>query len=187
MTETNDSPRPTPIQIVRTLDNCYPGSRATLDSITEQLNPRLQADLQPTRYGDDTLRQIIINTAMSFYDDFHCKTNYIIPDESLRLRQSDYYDTLLTMYSEDRIEREGLFLRPRFQIGPLNKLTGLIYVTIVFEKSFSFMSCKEQKTTMSQYFLTAIDRISMRKKKYSYDFQLLRNDFKHVLDWWIDL
>ena len=40
---------------------------------------------------------------------------------------------------------------------------------------------------MSQYFLTAIDRISMRKKKYSYDFQLLKNDFKHVLDWWIDL
>ncbi|MBD5292088.1 MAG: hypothetical protein HDS23_02405, partial [Bacteroides sp.] len=73
----------TPIEIVRTLDNCYPGSRAVLDSITESLNPKLRENLRPQRYGNDTLRLIEINTAMSFYDDFHCKTNYIIADESL--------------------------------------------------------------------------------------------------------
>ena len=61
----------TPIKIVRTLDNCYPNNRAVLDSITNTLNPRLAEKLQPTRYGDDTLRQIEINTAMSFYDDFN--------------------------------------------------------------------------------------------------------------------
>ncbi|MDE6427698.1 MAG: hypothetical protein K2K59_01960, partial [Muribaculaceae bacterium] len=40
----------TPISIVRTLDNCFPGSRAVLDSITEELNPRLQAELITGKY-----------------------------------------------------------------------------------------------------------------------------------------
>ena len=176
----------TPIKIVRTLDNCYPNSRAVLDSITNTLNPRLAEKLQPTCYGDDTLRQIEINTAMSFYDDSHCKTNYIIADESLKLRRSDYYDTLLTMYPEEVIDKEGLFLRPRFQIGPLSKRTGLIYATIVFEKSFSFLSEKEQKRVMSEYFLTVVHRIAQRKKKLNYDFSQLISDFKRTLDWWIE-
>lgn len=176
----------TPIKIVRTLDNCYPGSRRVLDSITELLNPRLQEELKSQRYGNDTLRQIEINTAMSFYDDFHCKTNYVIADESLKLRQADYYDALLTMYSEDEIDREGLYLRPRYQIGPLSKRTGLIYATIVFEKSFSFLSEKEQKRLMSEYFMTVVERIALRKKKLNYDFSLLMTDFKNVLDWWVN-
>ena len=177
----------TPIKIVRTLDNCYIGSRAVLDSITELLNPRLQAELLPQRYGDDTLRQIEINTAMSFYDDFHCKTNYVIADESLKLRRSDYYDTLLTMYSEDDIERDGLYLRPRYQIGPLNRRTGMIYITIVFEKSFSFMPAKEQKRIMSEYFVTAVSRVARRKSKLAYDFSRLITDFERVLEWWINI
>ncbi|MBD5284941.1 MAG: hypothetical protein HDS29_01530 [Bacteroides sp.] len=187
MTEMIDNTLPVPIKIVRTLDNCYPGSRAVLDSITETLNPRLRTELQPQLYGNDTLRQIEINTAMSFYDDFHCKTNYIIADESLRLRRDDYYDTLLTMFTEDEIDREGLFLRPRFQVGPLSKHTGLVFVTIVFEKAFSFLPEKEQKRKMSEYFLTAVSRIAMRKKKLNYDFPRLIADFKRVLDWWISI
>lgn len=178
---------PVPIKIVRTLDNCYAGSRAVLDSITDTLNPRLRAELQPQLYGSDTLRQIEINTAMSFYDDFHCKTNYIIADETLRLRRDDYYEMLLTMYPEDEIEREGLFLRPRYQIGPLSTRTGLVYVTIVFEKAFSFLPENEQKRKMSEYFLTAVSRIAMRKKKLNYDFPLLIADFKRVLEWWINI
>ena len=176
----------TPIKIVRTLDNCYSGSRPVLDSITELLNPRLREELNPQRYGNDTLRQIEINTAMSFYDDFHCKTNYIIADESLKLRRSEYYGTLLNMYSEEEIDQEGLFLRPRYQIGPLSKRTGLIYATIVFEKSFSFLSEKEQKRVMSEYFLTVVDRIAQRKKKLNYDFKRLISDFEQTLDWWIE-
>ena len=186
MMELTDNTPLTPIKIVRTLDNCYPNNRAVLDSITNTLNSRLAEKLQPTLYGNDTLRQIQINTAMSFYDDFHCKTNYIIADESLKLRYSDYYDTLLTMYSEEEIDQDGLFLRPRFQIGPLSKRTGLIYATIVFEKSFSFLSEKDQKRVMSGYFLTVVDRIAQRKKKLIYDFSRLRSDFKNVLDWWIE-
>ena len=177
----------TPIEIVRTLDNCYPGSRAVLDSITELLNPTLREELRPQRYGNDTLRLIEINTAMSFYDDFHCKTNYVIADESLKLRSSDYYEALLAMYSEEEIDQEGLFLRPRYQIGPLRKRTGLIYATIVFEKSFSFLSGKEQKRVMSEYFLTVVDRIAQRKKKLNYDFSRLMSDFKNILDWWVNM
>lgn len=175
----------TPISIVRTLDNCYPGSRAVLDSIIEELNPRLQAELLPGKYGDDLLRQIEINTAMSFYDDFHCKTNYIIPDEGVKLRSSEYYGALLEMFTEEEIDREGLYLRPRWQIGPLNKRTGLIYVTIVFEKSFSFLPPKEQKRLMKDYFMTAVRRIAVRKKGLNYNFSLLIEDFERVLDWWV--
>ena len=184
--EHTDNTHLTPIKIVRTLDNCYPNSRAVLDSITNTLNPRLAEKLQPALYGSDTLRQIEINTAMSFYDDFHCKTNYIIADESLKLRYSDYYDTLLTMYSEEEIDQNGLFLRPRYQIGPVSKRTGRNYATIVFEKSFSFLSEKEQKRVMSVYFLTVVDRIAQRKKKLNYDFPLLKSDFKRILDWWVN-
>ena len=185
--EHTDNTHLTPIKIVRTLDNCYPNSRAVLDSITNTLNPRLAEKLQPALYGSDTLRQIEINTAMSFYDDFHCKTNYIIADESLKLRYSDYYDTLLTMYSEEEIDQKGLFLRPRYQIGPLSKRTGLIFATIVFEKSFSLLSEKEQKQIMSEYFLTVVDRIAQRKKKLNYDFSRLMSDFKQTLDWWVNM
>lgn len=175
-----------PIEIVRTLDNCYPGSRTVLDSITRDLNPRLSAELRPRLYGE-TLRQIVINTAMSFYDDFHCKTNYIIAEECLKLRSSQYYATLLTMFSEDAIEREGLYMRPRYQIGPLRNDTGLIFVTIVFEKDFSYMPAKKQKQTMSEYFLTAVRRIAQRKKKLAYDFPLLIADFERILNWWTNL
>ena len=185
--EPTDNTPLTPITIIRTLDNCYPNSRAVLDSITNELNPRLEKKLQPALYGNDTLRQIEITTAMSFYDDFHCKTNYIIADESLKLRSSDYYATLLTMYSEEEIDNEGLYLRPRYQIGPLSKRTGLIYAKVVFEKSFSFLSEKEQKRIMSDYFLTVVERIAHRKKKLNYDFNRLIADFKSVLEWWVEL
>ena len=184
--ELSDNSLLTPIKIVRTLDNCYPNSRAVLDSITNTLNPRLVEKLRPALYGNDFLRQIQINTAMSFYDDFHCKTNYVIADESLKLRYSDYYDTLLTMYSEKEIDEEGLFLRPRYQIGPLSKRTGLIFATVVFEKAFSFLLEKEQKRVMSEYFLTVVQRIAQRKKKLNYKFDLLILDFKNVLDWWVN-
>ena len=176
-----------PIVIVRTLDNCYRGSRAVLDSISDDLNPRLQAELLPQRYGCDTLRCIEINTAMSFYDDFHCKTNYVIADESLGLRRSEFDEALACMFSEDKIEREGLFLRPRFQIGPLSKRTGMVYVTIVFEKAFSFMPRMEQKRVMADYFLTAVKRIALRKRNLNYNFALLIADFSSVLDWWVEL
>lgn len=163
MTEINEQRVPAPIEIVRTLDNCYPGSRAVLDSITNSLNPRLEDELRPRLYGT-AVRRIVINTAMGFYDDYHCKTNYIIADETQKLRVAEYYPTLLTMYDEDEIEREGLFLRPRYQIGPLRKDTGIVYVTIVFEKAFSFLPEKEQKRLMSEYFLTSVSRIARRKK-----------------------
>lgn len=181
-----DSSLTTPIEITRTLDNCYPGSRAVLDSITKVLNPKLCAELRPGLYGN-ALRQIEINTAMSFYDDFHCKTNYVIADESLKLRPSEYYGTLLTMFPERKIESEGLFLRPRYQIGPLRKDTGLVYVTIVFEKAFSFLPEREQKRKMSEYFLESVMRIARRKKKLDYDFPLLIADFERVLNRWINI
>ena len=91
------------------------------------------------------------------------------------------------MYSEEEIENEGLYLRPRYQIGPLSKRTGLIYAKVVFEKSFSFLSEKEQKRIMSEYFLTVVERIALRKKKLNYDFNRLIADFKSVLEWWVEL
>ena len=173
-----------PIRVVRTLDNCYPGSRPVLDSIDKELNPRLIKEMRPWLYGNQ-INRILLNCAMSFYDGPHCKTNYVIADDKSKLRKSDYYTALLNMYSPEEIEREGLYLRPRYDIGPFRRDTGLIHIRIVFEKSFSQLNVIEQKQVMSQYFLTAVNRVALRQKKIGYDFESMIDDFERVLKWWI--
>ncbi|MBD5175465.1 MAG: hypothetical protein HDT06_06565 [Bacteroidales bacterium] len=175
-----------PVKIVRTLNNCYPGSRALLDSIDHDLNPMLLDGMRPELYGN-SLNRIDLNCAMSFDDGPHCKTNYVIADESLKLRKSEYYGALLEMFNTDEIEQEGLFLRPRFDIGPFRKATGRVFATIVFEKEFSALPLTEQKRRMAGYFLTAIDRIAARRKKLGYNFTQMRTDFESILDRWINI
>ena len=172
-----------PVQIVRTLENCYAGSRQVMDSIRDDLNPSLLKKMRPHLYGR-TLNRVLINCAMSFNDGPHCKTNYVIADEGLKLNKSEYYGQLLTMYTEKMIERDGLYLRPRYDIGPFRKNTGIIHATIVFEKEFSEKPATEQKRLMSQYFLTTVERITDRQKRTDYNFKLMMEDFSSVLNEW---
>lgn len=174
-----------PVMIMRTLDNCYPGSREVVDSFNNTLNPLLFKQMPGERYGS-AVNRIYINCAMSFYDNEHCKTNYVIADENLRLRKSDYYPTLLKLYSESEIEEEGLYLRSRYEIGPLRKDSGKINVKIVFEKEFSTLPEKEQKLRMSEYFVTSIMRIARRYGKLDYKWDLLIEDLKRTLELWAE-
>ncbi len=172
-----------PVLIESTLANCYPGSRDVMQSVWHGLNDRLLGGMRPQLYGPQ-LNRILINCAMSFDDGPQCKTNYIIADESLKLRKSDYYAALLQMYPQEEVESRALYLRPRYEIGPFRKDTGMVYVTIVFEKEFSDMPPAAQRRTMCDYFLTAVRRVAARRKGCGYDFALMTADLARVLDVW---
>lgn len=172
-----------PVQIVRYLANCYPSSADVVNSIMTELNPMLLRQLRPQVYGN-LINRIYINCALSYYDNSHCKTNYIIADEKQKIRKSDYYSTLLSMYDVEEIEREGLYLRPRFDIGPLRKDSGNINVTIVFEREFSELTTTRQKEVMASYFIEALRRIATRQRKADYNFGALIDDFQQVVQRW---
>ena len=73
-----------PIRIIRGLDNCYPSSRPVIDSVENVLQKALDQHMRPELYGEE-INRIVITCSYSFYDNAHCKTNYVIADESLRL------------------------------------------------------------------------------------------------------
>lgn len=152
-----------PIRIIRGLDNCYPSSRPVIDSVENVLQKALDQHMRPELYGEE-INRIVITCSYSFYDNAHCKTNYVIADESLRLRPKDFYPKLLTMYSSEEIEREGYYLRNRFSIGPFRRDTGNIYVTIVLEREFSMMDYQEQREMLATYFRTVLERIAARQR-----------------------
>ena len=128
---------------------------------------------------------IILNISFSFYDNYHCKTNYIIADESLKLKKKDFYPKLLEMYSEKEIEDNGYFLRNRFTYGPFRSDSGTARVNIVFEKEFSLLSAQEQKQRFGQYLIQAVEHVAKRlDRKIQYDFPLMLSDFKSILSSW---
>ncbi len=173
-----------PIRIVRGLANCYASSRPVAESIGEVLMPALNSNMHPELYGS-AINAIVINVSFSFYDNDHCKTNYIIADESLKLTQKDFYPKLLELFPADVIEQQGYYLRNRFALGPFRKDTGTVRVNIVLEKEFSDLSVAEQKRLLSTYLLQAVERVQKRlQPKVSYDFPLMISDFKTLLSWW---
>lgn len=176
-----------PIRIYRTIDNCYSNSRPVIESLEKELQPILDKRMRPERYGNQ-VNVISINCAFSFFDNNSCKTNYIVADESLKLKRSEFYSRLREIMSEDEIDANGYYMRNRYEIGPYKKDTGCIKITVVFEKEFSSMPHKEQKIKMAEYFIGAIERVTARlKKKLDYDFLLLTEDMKAILDEWIDM
>ena len=123
---------------------------------------------------------------MSFYDNYHCKTNYIIADESLKLKKKDFYPALLELYSAKDIDDNGYYLRPRFTYGPFRTDTGTARVTIVFEKEFSQLSIQRQKQLFGDYLVQAVGNMAKRlDSKIDYDFPLMLEDFKSILYSWL--
>ncbi|MDE5632149.1 MAG: hypothetical protein K2I54_04995 [Muribaculaceae bacterium] len=173
-----------PICITRGLANCYENSRALIDSMENELKPELNRRMRPELYGN-AINRIILNCSFSFYDNYHCKTNYIIADESLKLKQKDFYPELLKMYSPEEIEANGYYLRNRFSYGPFNTATGQTRVAIVFEKEFSDQLLQKQKQLLAAFLIHAVERIAGRlSKKIDYNFSLMIADFSTVLQEW---
>lgn len=175
-----------PIRITRGLANCYEKSKPLIESIERELMPRLSRGMRPEIYGA-AIDAIVINLSFSFYDNFHCKTNYIIADESLKLKHKDFYPKLLELYSEKEIEDNGYFLRNRYAFGPFRKDDGTVRVNIFLEKEFSQLSELEQKRMLSEYLMHAVEQVSARlARKIIYDFALMISDFKYILHSWLE-
>ena len=175
-----------PICITRGIANCYESSKALINSLEKELRSELNERMRPDLYGN-ALNQIVLNCSFSFYDGYHCKTNYIIADEALGLKQKDFYPALLAMFSEKEIEDNGYYLRNRFTYGPFRLDTGVTRVGIVLEKEFSEMSTLGQKQVLSEYFLQAVGRCAERlSKKIDYDFELMTADFSAILEEWCE-
>lgn len=173
-----------PVCITRGIANCYENSKAVIDSMANELMPMLDRRMRPELYGR-AIDRIVLDCSFSFYDDYHCKTNYIIADESLKLKQKDFYPALLEMFTEEEIEDSGYYLRNRFSYGPFRPDSGTTTVRIVFEKEFSELSQLRQKQLLSEYFLTAVRKCAGRLcKKVDYDFDLMIDDFAEVLCGW---
>lgn len=175
-----------PICITRGIANCYENSRSVIESMEKDLKPTLNQRMRPELYGG-AINQIIINCSFSFYDNYHCKTNYIIADEALGLKQKDFYSALLGMFPKKEIEDNGYYLRNRFTCGPFRFDTGLIRVGVVLEKEFSKHHPLRQKQVLSEYFLHAVDLCAKRLcKKIDYDFRLMTADFTAILKEWCE-
>lgn len=175
-----------PICLTRGIANCYENSRAVIESMEKWLNPELDRRMRPELYGN-AVNRIILNCSFSFYDNDHCKTNYIIADDSLKLRQKDFYPALLGMFSEKEINDNGYYLRNRFSYGPFRSDTGTVRVAIVFEKEFSWLPPLRQKQIMSEYFIHAVGQCAKRLcKKVGYDFGLMQSDLSAILREWCE-
>lgn len=175
-----------PICVTRGIANCYEGSKAVIDSISADLMPELNRRMRPELYGT-AVNQIVLDLAFSFYDNYHCKTNYIIADPSLKLKRSDLYPALLGMFSEKEIEDNGYYLRNRFTYGPFRADSGTARIAIVFEKEFSELPQARQKQILGDYLLHAVSECARRLRgKVDYDFGLMTADFAAILRKWCD-
>lgn len=175
-----------PICLTRGIANCYDTSRDVIESMEKWLNPELDRRMRPELYGN-ALNRIILNCSFSFYDNDHCKTNYIIADDSLKLKKKDFYSVLLGMFSEKEINDNGYYLRNRFSYGPFRPDTGTVRVAIVFEKEFSRLPPLRQKQVMSEYFIQAVGQCAKRlMKKVDYDFGLMQSDLSAILREWFE-
>lgn len=173
-----------PIRIIRGLANCYDNSKIIVESIDKELMQSLNQNMHPEAYGSG-IDSITINLSFSFYDNYHCKTNYIIADEALKLKQKDFYPKLLELYSEKEIEDNGYYLRNRYTYGPFQKELGKIRINIVFEKEFSLLSESKQKQVLSEYLIHAVEQVAKRlKSKINYNFPIMISDFKSILYSW---
>jgi hypothetical protein len=173
----------TPIYIVRGIGNCYENSKAVIESIQNDLQANLNLKMTPEKYGR-AIKFIHFRLTFSYFDNAHNKANLIIADEKLGLKQKDFYNTLLTMFSEKDIKENGYFLRNRYEYG--NFRNGVCKVEIRFEKELSEMKHIAQKQKIAFHIKEALGVVlsKLKKKKIEYDFDLMQSDFLNILNEW---
>ncbi len=174
-----------PIWFERGISNCYENSKEFIESVDKELQPRLKEKMRPEKYGN-VINRIIINHSHSFYDNAHCKTNFIISESDKKLTNQKAWEELHTMYPNKEIEENGYYLRNRFVYGPFRTDTGKVNIDIHFEKAFSELSYQQQKEQFTEYALTALNTIidKLKKKKFHYNFDLMLDDFAEIINEW---
>jgi len=172
-----------PIYMSRTISNCYENSKTVIESIGNELRDNLEQNMRPDIYGR-AINIINFKLSFSYYDHDHCKCNTIIADEKLNLKHKDFYPTLLTMYSKKEIEKNGYYLRNRYEYGSFRD--GIFRVGINFEKELSEMTDVEQKQKISFHIEEALSVVieKLKKKKLAYNFELMQSDFLKLMSEW---
>lgn len=172
-----------PVLITRGISNCYESTKVVIESIDKDLQKRLDHEMRPELYGN-VIDRLIIICSYSYYDNDSCKTNHIIADESLKLKQKDFYPQLLKIYSKKEIEENGYYLRNRYEYGSFRN--GQVKVSINFEKELSEMNSTEQKQKISYHIEEAVSVIveKLKKKKITYNFDLMQQDFLKIITEW---
>lgn len=140
-----------PVWIVRTISNCYENSKPVIESIEEKLQDELNKKMRPEKYGK-AVNCIFLKCAFSYYDNAHCKTNYIIDESGCKLSSQEAAKELQKLYTKEEISENGYYLRPRFQYGPFKADTGKIEVVIHLEKEFSLLTHHQQKENCQSIF-----------------------------------
>jgi len=174
-----------PIWIEREISNCYENSKEVIESLNKELQLELNKEMQPEKYGRK-INRIILNCSFSFFDNIHCKTNYIISESDKKLTSKKAYTEIHKMFPKKQIEENGYYLRNRYEFGPFRKDTGNMKITIHFEKEFSELSHSEQRTKLCEYFVLALNKTveKLNKKKLDYNFELMLSDFNQILNNW---
>ena len=173
-----------PILITRFTSNCYENSKPLNESINNELQPALNLEMRPEKYGT-AVNQIRFCCCLS-YSDKGSKTNHIIANEKLKLKQKDFYPALLKMYSKKEIQENGYYLRNRYEYGNFITSSGTMTIGINFEKEFSELNFQDQKTKTIDHILVALNFIveKLKKKKVEYNFDLMREDFLKISSAW---
>ncbi len=175
-----------PILIKRSIGNCYENSKLFIERFEKELQPELDRKMKPESYGR-AVNQLVFNCSFSFYDNYHCKTNYVIADENLKLKKKDFRVELSKMFSKKEIDDNGYYLRNRFEFGPFQSKTGRMKTNINFEKEFSELSFIDHKITFSKHLIKALKVViaKLKKKKLEYDFDLMFDDFQTIINTWL--
>lgn len=174
-----------PIWFDRGISNCYENSKDVIESIVSDLQITLNEKMRPEKYGR-AINRIIVNCSFSYFDNAHCKTNYIIAKTDKKISTQKAYEELQKMFSKNEISENGYFLRNRFEYGRLMSKTGILKANIHFEKEFSELTQKEQKEKFTEYALMILNEIikRLKKKKLNYDFDLMLKDFEEIIGEW---
>jgi hypothetical protein len=170
-----------PILIARYCLSYQPNSEKLVESVYNDLVKLLDKKMRPEKYGNVIDRIMLICT---FSGDF---SNYVIADESIKTRNSELlYKELLKIYKKSEIEKNHLYLRHRFDYGNFQPKKGLMKVEVMFEKEFENKRFKDQVAHFCKYALMAIENTveRLKKKKLDYNFDLMLEDFKSVLNEW---
>jgi len=88
------------------------------------------------------------------------------------------------MYPKQEIEKNGYYLRNRYEYGSFRD--GIFRVGIHFEKELSEMEHSAQKQKISIHIEEALKVIidKLKKKKLEYDFDLMQLDFLKIINEW---
>ena len=158
----------------------FPNSKliaSSIGNLFKLLNVKMNAEA----YGR-TINRILITPSFSSEG-----SNTIIADSSVKVTHTmDLHQELLKMYSKAEITSNHYYLRHRYTIGNFSKTTGYLKAKLQFDQQFSELPVVEQFDDFIKHLSILIEKISDKliKKKLDYDFDLMQQDFKKILNEW---